>query len=79
MSRPISLIAPFWIDLNPSNGGNISYRKTSDSELLQRVSSLVQLVNSGNLASFVPTQLFIATWYQVPRYGSPSEVCPFKL
>ena len=71
----VALIAPFWFDLDSTRGGSISYRQSNDSQLLQRMSSLVQAVNDRELVDFHPTRLFIATWYQVPRLGGSLEVC----
>ena len=75
LSSRDAIIAPFWFDLDSTRGGSISYRQSSDTELLQRMSSLVQGVNDGELVDFHPTQLFIATWYQVASQGSLPEVC----
>ena len=63
------LIAPFWTDFNPSAGGNIYYRQTNDSDLLQAVESVVQDSDNEDLNSFSPTHLFIATWDEVPPFG----------
>ena len=72
LSSRVAIIAPFWFDFDSTKGGDISYRQTTDSQLLQRVSSLVQGVYDEELVDFHPTQLFIATWYQVaPFFGSP--------
>lgn len=68
------LIAPFWYDLDPSAGGNISYRQTNDSTLLQDVHSLLLELNVEDLMDFYPTHLFIATWYQVPAFMAPPWV-----
>ena len=67
-SAPV--IAPFWADINPSAGGRISYRQSNDSALLQLASSLAMGLNDGYLTDFVPTNLFIATWDQVPPFGT---------
>ena len=63
------LIAPFWDDFNPSSGGSISYRQTSALALLEAFHSLIMDLDVLFLVHFVPTQLFIATWYQVPPFG----------
>ena len=73
------LIAPFWYDLDPSAGGSISYRVSNDSELLSSFNSLWEQLNVGDLTNFIPTNLFIATWYQVPVFGSdPFGVSPYN-
>ena len=68
-SRWPPLIAPFWTDFNPSAGGNIYYRQTNDSDLLQAVESVVQDSDNEDLNSFSPTHLFIATWDEVPPFS----------
>ena len=58
------LIAPYWEFFG---SGNIYYRQTSNLTLLQRVHDQIQesFPSTGN---FNPTNLFIATWDQVPGY-----------
>ena len=69
------LIAPFWYDLNPQRGGNISYRQTNDSITLQDVHSLLSgLDDVTEFSDFYPTSLFIATWYQVEPIDGPIGV-----
>ena len=67
------LIAPYWADFDSRRGGTISYRQTSNSTLLQRVRSQLQesFPSAGN---FTPTDLFIATWDQVPGFSFRSLV-----
>ena len=67
-SDNLPLIAPFWTDIDISNGGNISYRETMDSALLERVQNqLVSLFPA--LESFHPSIMFIATWSAVAPYS----------
>ena len=77
-----ALIAPFWQDfdlttLNTSEGG-IYFRQTNDSTYLQLIHILLMNAtatdNIGDLVDFLPTQLFIATWEQVPQYGGSTLV-----
>ena len=72
------LIAPFWHDFNPNVGGSIFYRQTNDSAQLQLVHTMLSDLDVEgldlDLANFHPTQLFIATWYQVPPFGLSHEV-----
>lgn len=68
------LIAPFWHDFNLQDGGSIFYRQTNDSAQLQLVHNLLLDLDGGELSTFYPTLLFIATWDQVPPYGGPTEV-----
>ena len=67
------LIAPFWDDVDITQFGNIFYRQTSDSALLQRAhDQLHELFSfSGN---FTPSTLFIATWDRVAGYAVGSQV-----
>ena len=69
------LIAPFWYDLDPSAGGNISYRQTNDSNTLNNVQSLLLELDVEEVMDFSPTHLFIATWNQVPAFYAPLWVC----
>ncbi len=60
------LIAPFWIDLNPSVNGTISYR------YIFNTSSIDQGINAFNGFSFPlyrSTSALLITWDEVIRYG----------
>jgi len=63
----VPLIAPYWENFDLRRGGNIFYRQTSNTTLLQRVQNQLQeLFPSAD--DFSPTRLFIATWEQVPEF-----------
>ena len=72
--RSPPLIAPFWYDLNPRAGGNISYRQTNDSTILKNVRSLLLELGVEEVMDFSPIHIFIVTWNQVPAYNGPLEV-----
>ena len=67
----VPLIAPFWVGFISS--GNVFYRQTNDTTLLQRARDQLQELfpSSGN---FTPTTLFIATWDRVTGIGGGSRV-----
>ena len=67
------LIAPFWDDVDIRRSGNIFYRQTTNTTLLQRAHNQLQesFPSAGN---FTPTFLFIATWERVPEFGGGSQV-----
>ena len=73
LNDSIPLIAPFWDDVDIRRFGNIFYRETSNTTLLQRAHDLLQELfpSSGN---FTPTTLFIATWDRLGHWGGGSEV-----
>ena len=66
------LIAPLWSDLNPSNGGTISYRQTSDFEELQTVR---EKLSRKEMVNFIPTHVLVVTWNQIPSAQDLEEVC----
>ena len=69
------LVAPFWHDFNPGVGGNIYYRQTNDSQLLQLYHTrLSTALATKDLDNFFPTLLFIATWDQVAQYLGSAQV-----
>lgn len=76
------LIAVFWDDFNPRDGGRISYRQTNDSSIIESFHSLLLDLKVGDLAIFFPTLVFITTWYQVPRFADRTvcekPACCFK-
>ena len=68
---PPPLIAPFWHDFNPRNGGTISYRMTDDFQLRQLVHVSIQ---NFVMDDFFPTILVVATWDHVAPFGG-TGVC----
>ena len=68
------LVAPFWVDLDYSSGGSISYEIHScisengvSRELLERTSSFV---SSAKNLSFQGTWMFVERWEEVPGVTS---------
>ena len=70
------LIAPFWNILDIYRFGNIFYRETSNTTLLQRARDYLHNLfqSSGN---FTPTILFIATWDRLAWFGRESLVSTY--
>jgi hypothetical protein len=64
------VIAPFWTDINIENGGELYFRSSDDSNLLQEVGVVI---GEGDGSDFLPITLFIATWYRVAPYMRPQE------
>jgi len=63
----VPLIAPYWENFDLRRGGNIFYRQTSNTTLLQRVQNQLQ-ESFPSAGDFSPTRLFIATWERVPGF-----------
>ena len=63
------LIAPYWTDIDTGNGGDIWYRESTNSTLLQRVSQEIRGVFAEQY-KFQASWLFIATWDNVAFYGA---------
>ena len=63
----VPLIAPYWENFDLRRGGNIFYRQTSNTTLLQRVRNQLQK-SFPSAGDFSPTRLFIATWERVPGF-----------
>ena len=76
LNNLLPLIAPFWNDVDIRSPGNIFYRQTNDTTLLQRARDQLQELfpSSGN---FTPTTLFIATWDRVAQWGGGSQVSAY--
>lgn len=74
ISRP--LIVPFWSDFDPSTGGSIFYRQTSELENLFALYELLAILQSDveELIDFIPTHMLVATWHQVSRSQGLREV-----
>ena len=67
----VPLIAPFWVRFLST--GNIFYRQTNDTILLQRARDQLQELFPSS-GKFTPTTLFIATWDRVAQRGVGSQV-----
>jgi hypothetical protein len=65
------LIAPYWTDIDTRKGGDIWYRESTNSTLLQRVSLEIRRVFPEQY-KFEASWLFIATWDNVAFFGSAS-------
>ena len=65
------LIAPFWDNIDVTQGGQILYRLTDDVAIRNTVGAMV---NDGLGDDFFPSSVFIATWDRVAESGGPSDV-----
>ena len=63
----LKIIAPYWGDVDTRGTGQIFYRQTTDTTLLDRVSRQLQATYSLSLNVTI-TNLFIATWDAVGYY-----------
>ena len=72
----IPLIAPFWDDVDITRFGNLLYRETSNTTLLQRAHDQLQELFA-SYSSFTPTTLFIATWDRVAQFYVGSQVSAY--
>ena len=62
------IIAPFWADVDTTGTGDISYRETTNTDLLQRANDDIRKAFSS--ITFSSKYLFIATWDHVGFYDS---------
>ncbi|XP_065911625.1 protein mesh-like isoform X3 [Dysidea avara] len=63
------IIAPFWADVDTTGTGGISYRETTDPDLLSRADEDIKVAFPRS-AGFSSSYLFIATWNRVGYYES---------
>uniref|UniRef100_H3A4Z5 Tectorin alpha n=1 Tax=Latimeria chalumnae TaxID=7897 RepID=H3A4Z5_LATCH len=66
-----AFVAPFWGDVHNGITGNVFYRQSTDSQLLQRATRDINQYFP-NL-NFTATWMFVATWDRVAYYGSTSS------
>jgi len=66
------IIAPFWADVDTTGIGGISYRETTDRELLSRADEDIKIAFPKS-AGFSSTYLFIATWNRVGYFESRTD------
>ena len=62
------IIAPYWADVDIRGTGNISYRETTDTNLIQRADNDIR--RAFPTITFSSKYLFIATWDHVGFYNS---------
>ena len=67
------LIAPFWDDIFIIRAGEIYYRFSVDPSLLEEVGGNISDAFS---TSFIPSQLFVATWDRVAAIGGLNNLVP---
>jgi len=72
------LIAPFWADVDTTNGGNVSYRESTDIVLLQRATGDVRRAFIAQ-HKFTATWIFIATWERVAFFGARNSTQQLKV
>ena len=62
--RDLNCIAPFWNELNSTNGGTIFYRQVTNSTILNLIG--LEIKNSyENFVNFRPTWALIVTWFEL--------------
>ena len=66
------IIAPFWADTDIYNGGTISYSETTDADINEKVTRIIQS-SSTDFQDFNAAWTFIATWINVSFYGAEGE------
>ncbi|NXB71204.1 TECTA protein, partial [Donacobius atricapilla] len=64
-------VAPYWADVDNVLGGDIFYRQTTNSELLEDISRDITQYFPKN--PFTATWALVVTWDHVAYYGSSSE------
>ena len=71
-----NIIAPFWADADPSQGGDVSYQiftPENGSEWLDMIGKLVDY-REGFTDYAVGEWMLVAEWHQVPPFNSTTTV-----
>ncbi|KAJ8298655.1 hypothetical protein KUTeg_022715 [Tegillarca granosa] len=71
LSNDRRIVAPYWGDVDIRYGGNVSYRESTDPDLLTRATNEIHNVFPQQY-KFHASWIFIATWDNVPFYGANS-------
>lgn len=70
------IIAPFWTDIDTTNGGNLWYRTTTDNAVLQQGSNETRTLFP-EFTDFSASWMMIVTWKDVAAYDcSTSFIVP---
>ena len=64
----LALISPYWEDFETSRFGAVYYRNTTNPTLLRRAQYFLQDIFP-SARNFFPSNLFLATWDNVPERG----------
>lgn len=64
------IIAPFWDDIDITEGGTIYYCQDSDSTLASLLQEALRASDYPEAVSFQPSLVFVATWDRVAPYDS---------
>ena len=75
----LPIIAPLWADFNFRDSGNVFYRLTTDSETLERVSSILKNLTGPSYSEFSPNLAVIVTWFQSKLLRSEMEVSTVEI
>jgi len=73
--QPLALISAYWEDFETARFGRVYYRRTTDLALLRRAQYHLQDVFP-SARNFFPSYLFLATWDNVPQFGTLSAGQP---
>ena len=68
------VIAPYWAPVNLSRGGQVYYRVTNDSALLEQAQEHILELFPDLQDLFEPLQLLVVTWYKVMEADGGNEV-----
>ncbi|XP_056399545.1 serine-rich adhesin for platelets-like [Hyla sarda] len=78
LPKKIFMITPYWSDVDNRISGDIYYRQSTDPALLSRATSDINSYFHG--MNFTASWVFVATWKDVPFFGSTStKVNNFQL
>lgn len=61
------IIAPFWTDIDTTNGGQLWYRPTTQNSVLQQGTSKIRSLFP-NILNFVASWMMVVTWENVAAY-----------
>ena len=73
LSGDLELIAPYWADVDTRGAGTVWYRETDDAVLRARAADDVRVAFISQ-STFLPTQLFIATWDGVGYFDQRTDL-----
>ncbi len=69
----LTIVAPFWSDINTLKSGEVYYREIGDFYMLSRLACDIGKIWP-TFAFFKPSWAFLATWYEVNAHGYANAV-----
>ena len=70
----VPVIAPYWADVDTRGTGSVSYRLTTDPEIILRVRNEIAVAFPQLSTSFIAQEVVVATWDRVGYFNMQTNL-----